>query len=358
MARKKKPVSVDTKAGSLAYNRLDMQASQALHMAIEFFPDLNYLLVLDHYDDITVFDDDISPETVSYYQVKTNEESISIHTAISESWLAKLHKQLDRPEWIVNELGLITNCPLTVTVSFKDRDGKTQTEEKNYTSEKTAFSTFNPLIIKKIKEDISKREGIALADVDLSKFVHMRTTLSIPKHREIVEQEMGDFLYHQHPRITLDSVKTIFASMMNLITKRQEYELLSPDAPFTEVRKHKGVSRSELSRIISDSMALSIPPFEEIDRLMCYPNDDEKCRASYQYTLICADIQKKSESFNAQFRKILETCSSNPKTDEESAREYSERIYALLPYKNPLYNKAYILVLIAGVLINEGRRQR
>ena len=82
-----KTVSVDTKAGSLAYNRFEMQVSQTLHMAIELYSDLNYLLVLDHYDDITLFDDDISPETVSYYQMKTSEDSISIDTAISESWV-------------------------------------------------------------------------------------------------------------------------------------------------------------------------------------------------------------------------------------------------------------------------------
>lgn len=55
MVKKPSVVSIDTKSGSLAYNRLDMQASQALHMAIELFPNLNYLLVLDHYDDITIF---------------------------------------------------------------------------------------------------------------------------------------------------------------------------------------------------------------------------------------------------------------------------------------------------------------
>ena len=81
MARKAKAhkaVSVDKKAGSLAYNRIDMQVSQCLHMAIELYPDVNYLLVLDHYDDITVFDDDSLPTTVSFYQMKTSEDSIRI----------------------------------------------------------------------------------------------------------------------------------------------------------------------------------------------------------------------------------------------------------------------------------------
>lgn len=357
MAKKPKVASIDTKAGSLAYNRLDMQASQALHMAIELFSNLNYLLVLDHYDDITIFDDDKSPRTVSYYQMKTNEESISINTALSEKWLEKLYKQLERPDWIVNELGLITNCPLKITVNFIDDENKTHKEETNYTAEYTPFSSFNPLVIDKIKNDIAKSQGIAPADVDLSKFVHMRTTLSIPKHREIVEQEMGNFLYRQHPRITLDSIKTIFASMMDLIAKRQSYELLDTDASFVEVKKHKGVSKRDLSRIIDDSIAISLPPFDEIERLLNFENDNEKNYASYQYTVIFSDIQKKNMAFDIMFRQVRKLFSNNPQNNDESVSEYCNRIYALMPTKYLIYNKTYILVLIASMIINEWRRE-
>ena len=122
--QKKSDVKVDTHSGSMAYNRLDMQVSQTLHMAIELFDNLDYLFVLDYYDDITLFDNDVNPDFVSYYQLKTNEESISINTAIANDWLAKLYTQLENPEWIVKELGLITNCPLKVTVSIKGETGK------------------------------------------------------------------------------------------------------------------------------------------------------------------------------------------------------------------------------------------
>ena len=72
-----------------------------------------------------------------------------------------------------------------------------------------------------IKEDIANRKGIAADDVDLTKFVHMRTTLSIPKHREVAEQEMGSFLQQQYPKITVDSVKTIYCTMMDLLATRR-----------------------------------------------------------------------------------------------------------------------------------------
>ena len=49
-------IAVDTGSGSMSYNRFEMQVSQILHMAIEIFDNLDYLFVLDYYDDITIFD--------------------------------------------------------------------------------------------------------------------------------------------------------------------------------------------------------------------------------------------------------------------------------------------------------------
>ena len=84
MAAKRSSVKIDTTAGSRSYNRLDIQVSQSLHMAIELYDDLNYLLILDHYDDITIFDMDADPLVVSYYQMKTSDTTITIDSAIKE----------------------------------------------------------------------------------------------------------------------------------------------------------------------------------------------------------------------------------------------------------------------------------
>lgn len=344
----KRAVLIDTKAGSLAYNRTDMQISQTLHMAIELYPNLNYLFILDHYDDIALFDNDVEPETVSYYQMKTNEESISIDTAISGEWTAKLYEHLANPEWIVKELGLITNCPLKIVVRYKDDAGKAHTEEKSYTSEKTAFTSFNEIAIKRIKEDIATRKGIAIDDVDLTKFVHMRTTLSIPKHREIVEQEMGVFLQQQYPKITLDSVKTIYCAMMDLLAKRQSYELLDKDAPFFMVCSKKGMSKNDFTRVIDEAMLISIPQFEEIQRCVGY-DEESKNKAAYEYTRMLADFQSKPEAFESVFSKTRKLCLENIQMDDETIREYCHRIYNLLPAKNPIYDETYISVLVASI---------
>lgn len=355
----KNDITVDTGSGSMSYNRLEMQVSQTLHMAIEFFDNLDYLLVLDYYDDITLFENESNPEIVSYYQMKTNEESISISTAIREDWLTKLYAQLERPEWIVKELGLITNCPLKVSVSMKGENGKNKRETKSYTAEKTAFNQFNPITIEEIKKDIANKKGIRKEDIDLSKFVHMRTILSIPSHKEIVEQEMGTFLHKKYPKITMDSVKTIFNTMIDLLTRRQQYELLPEQAEYNDVRCKKGISKNDFARVIDEAMIISIPPFEEVQQIVGL-NDEEKYKASYEYTRIMTDSQGRSESFKSIFLKVRTLVEENEIESGMTAWEYTGEICDKLYIENPkvkiIYNQFYIRILIICIVINEMRK--
>ena len=352
-------IEVDTGSGSMSYNRFEMQVSQTLHMAIEIFDNLDYLFVLDYYDDITIFDKEQNPETVSYFQMKTNEESISINTAITKDWLVKMYAQLENTDWLVKELGLITNCPLVVSVTTKKDSGKNSTERKIFTSEKTSFMEFNSVTISKIKEDIAKKKGIDVNSVDFTKFFHMRTTLSIPSHREIVEQEMGDFLHSKYPRITMDSVKAIFGAMMDILTRRQQYELLNDAASFSEVRNKKGISKRDFERVIEEAMLISIPPFEEISKVLSFQEDD-KYKASYEYTLILSDAQTKSETFTSLFTKVRTMVKENKRDTAKSFKQYSDelckKLYSIHPDIELIYNKTYISILITSITISEMRR--
>ena len=357
MARKKEDHEIinDKKAGSLAYNRLDMQISQTLHMAIELYPSLDYLFVLDYYDDISIFDNESNPSSVSYYQLKTNEESISISTALSEDWIAKLHHHLQDTTWLVKELGLITNCPLKVTSTFQDEDGEKKNRTVSYTAEKTPFAQFNPNTISAIQKDISKKLHITETEVDLSKFVHMRTTLSIPKHNEIVEQEVSDFLRSKHPKISLELAKTIFTTLMDLLHRRQSYELLGENEPFEVVRNKKGFSRNEFTRIIDKTLILAIPPFSEIQDHMNY-RGNTIYKASYEYSRVLEDIQSQQAAFVSLFEKLCRCITENPIEENESLSSYADRILTLNSDRRTVYNKDYKQVLIACIQINEWRK--
>lgn len=355
---KNKKSTVDTSSGSMAYNRLEMQISQSLHMAIELFDTLDYLLILDYYDDITLFDDENNPDTVSYYQVKTNDESISISTAISQNWFEKLYAQLERPEWIVRELGLITNCPLKIVTKYIDVNGKLHQNKELLTSPRTSFTCFNKDTIEKIKQDIATKRNISVDEVDLSKFVHIRTTFSILDHKEVVENEMANFLYGKYPKISVDSVKAIYATILELMTKKQQYEFLPDNALYEDVKRYKGVTKKDFSRIIETAMNIAIPPFDEIVRIANLY--DDKYEASYEYTKILADSQTESDSFSRVFNKLTDIQNKQKKNSNEVVWQYANRMCDLLYEKNGnielLYNRTYICVLSICIMINEMRK--
>ena len=329
-------VKVDTEAGSRSYNRLDMQVSQSLHMAIELYDSFDYLFILDHYDDIAVFDVGKEPFVVSYYQMKTSDNEITIDTAISENWLAKLHMQLMRPEgWLVKELGLITNVPLTITYN-KNYQAKRRKEKCKLNAEKTAFLKFHSSVLERIKADISSKCGISRDKVDLSKFAHLRTTITIERHKDIVEKEMGDFLYGKYPRIQVDTVKGIFGALVELLTRKQSYERLPQDAAFADVKKYKGVSKADVTRIIDKAILLSIPSFDDVLKFS-QVEAEKKEKLSFPYVQILADSMKKGdESFHRLFNETVELMCRRPFGTNETAWEYGQCIGKLLQGKEPI----------------------
>lgn len=362
MAKKNEIVKVDTAAGSRSYNRLDMQVSQTLHMAIELYDDLNYLLILDHYDDITLFDLDADPLVVSYYQMKTSEDTITIDSAISDGWLAKLHTQLSRPEgWLVKELGLITNTPLEVKYTLKSEKGKKLNRTGKLNAAHTSFSKLHQSVQDKIRADIAEKQGIPIEQVDLSKFAHLHTTLTIERHKDLVEKEVQDFLYDKYPRITVDTVKGIYSSFIDLLTKRQEYEQMPDDAELDEVRRYKGFSKDELDRVIDKAIMLSLPTFEEVKKASGV-GSEMFTTLSLPYVQILTDSNKKTdESFPALYNVTLEEIKQQRFTGDETSWEYGQRIgrnvHQRVPLLKTIYNVDYIATLTICLLINESRRK-
>ena len=335
--------SADTKSGSIAYNRLDMQISQVLHLAIEVYDNLDFLLVLDHYDDITLFDDASSTDTVSYYQMKTNDLSFTMATIIKEDWIGKLYSHLGQTDAFIRELGVITNCPIRL-------------ENKQLISaEKTFFSDFDQATIDKIKNDIANKFKIAVRDVDLSKFAHIRTTLSIDRHKDILEKETGDFLLKKYPDIKYETIKTIFSSVIEILTKAQTYERLPKNATIEEVSAKKGFSKQTFNKIISTAIKISIPSFEDIKRYISNAHDENEIAVAYAHIL--GDNSELSSSYITMFDELERLIDGNEREENETIWDYSEKCKKIYKSNNPssmyLTDKAYINVLIACILMNK-----
>lgn len=335
--KKKKSIDIDVQSGSRSYNRLDMQVTQALHMVIELFENIDFLVVMDYYDDISIFDNSEDPKKVSYYQMKTSDNVITINTILKEEWLSKLYQHLNNPKYLIENLGLITNSPIKLN-------------QQILKEEQSSFSRINQETVKRIKEDISKKMKIEIEDVDLSKFVHLRTTLTIERHRDIVEQELNNFLHKKYPKITIESAKSIFLSIIDMLTKRQEYELIRKNSDFPLVKANKGISKEDIDRAIKMTMLLSIPDFPVIEKIINF-EDNVKFEASYEYTKILSDLQKRDEGFMLLIQNIQNIVKEYPIFKDEDYTNYSNRIANLIP-KNPVYNILYIKIIVASILYN------
>lgn len=362
MAKKNKIVQVDTTAGSRSYNRLDMQVSQTLHMAIELYDDLNYLLILDHYDDITLFDLESAPLAVCYYQMKTSEDTITIDAAISEGWFAKLYSQLNRPEkWFVKELGLITNTPLEVRCILHSNQKRKNIKTSKLNANHTKLTKLPQSVQDRIKADIAKKCGITVDQVDLSKYAHLRTTLTIERHKDIVEKEMQDFLYAKYPRITVDTVKGIYSSLIDILTKRQEYERMPSDAELDEVKRFKGFAKTELTRVIDNAIMLSLPQFEYVQKASGV-SEEMYTTLSLPYAHILTDSNNKADdTFSTIYKTTLEEIGKSPFKEQGTPWDYgqliAQRIHKKLPLLKTIYNADYIAVLTICLLINDSRRK-
>lgn len=361
LAKKNGIVKVDTAAGSRSYNRLDMQVSQTLHMAIELYDELNYLLILDHYDDITLFDLDSSPLAVCYYQMKTSEDTITIDAAISEGWLAKLYTQLNRPEeWLVKELGLITNTPLEVKFALHSDQGRRIDKTSKFSAVHTKLTKLPQSVQDRIKADIAKKCGIPVDQVDLSKYAHLRTTLTIERHKDIVEKEVQDFLYAKYPRITVDTVKGIYSSLIDILTKRQEYEHMPSEAELDEVKRYKGFAKTELTRVIDNAIMLSLPTFPEVQKASGV-GEEMYTTLSLPYVQILTDSNKKAdETFSTLYKATLEEINGNPFKGQIIPWDYgqliAQSVHEKVPLLKTIYNADYIAVLTICLLINDSRR--
>lgn len=293
-------VTIDTTSGAMAYNRLDMQVSQSLLFAIELYDSLDYLIILDYYDDITIFDDQQDCTTVSYYQLKIKEKAVTIHTVLEEEWLSKLHEHLSEPDVTIRELGLVTNQFITDQVTIEE--SKKKSTKKMFSSDRTNFLNINAETKRKICEDIARRKNIAPEAVDLSKFIYLKTVLTIDSHRDLAEKKLSDFLYEKHPKMTVSVAKTIYNSLFELISKRQTREV-GVAASFEVVKAQKSFSKQLINGVIRAASIIEIPSFSDI-RANCSIPDEYLGKAALAFTNILSDSNKNDSVFNKTFDEI------------------------------------------------------
>lgn len=247
-------------SGSIASNRLDYQIDQALVFAIKLFDEEDFLIVMDYEDDLVIYNDE-QGSNVKFYQIKTNEDTLSVRQGISDKWFSKLYSHItDKEQSItphsnIEELGLITNCSLHTA------------NGKYIHFEKASFnSALDDETLSKVKDGIANQLGVDVKDIDLKLFTYRKSDLSIKRHVQESQQILTEFLDARYCNSSLKIVKSLHSTLRAIIREKQDREKREEAYDFERVKQKKTLRRSLFKSVIEEAIMVSLPSISELER--------------------------------------------------------------------------------------------
>lgn len=254
------PSEREKNSGSIASNRLDYQIDQALVFAIKLFDEEDFLIVMDYEDDLVIYNDE-QGSNVKFYQIKTNEDTLSVRQGISDKWFSKLYSHItDKEQSItphsnIEELGLITNCSLHTA------------NGKYIHFEKASFnSALDDETLSKVKDGIANQLGVDVKDIDLKLFTYRKSDLSIKRHVQESQQILTEFLDARYCNSSLKIVKSLHSTLRAIIREKQDREKREEAYDFERIKQKKTLRRGLFKNVIEEAIMVSLPPVSELER--------------------------------------------------------------------------------------------
>lgn len=333
----------DLAAGSRAYNRFVIQISQSLLYAIELFEELDeYLITLDYYDDITIFNDNTINDatSVSYYQMKTDEK-VTITKIIKKDWLLKLYNHVISPfveNKRINQLGLI----LTSSIS----DNKASSSSKL-----NRFDKLPPKVKKKFIDDLAFKNNLEPDDINLSDFYIIKTELSVDAHQRIVGSKLTDFMVEKNPDITVRACNSLFEAIMTHLSKLQSYEL-DKLSKIEDIESFKSFTKNDFENFCKIGYLYLNPKYSEIQE---YVGD----KSPIYYLKIVEDADKGSIQYlilRKKITEILQTISFDGRNIGEIENSVFSSVSNSINESLKLFcNEDYIRTLIICILVQKSK---
>jgi Cap4 dsDNA endonuclease len=238
-------------SGGRTSNRFDFQKNWALTHLLELHElSGNYVLVLEHHEDVAVLDCDKSPNLIDCYQVKTNDNGAWTLTALlarkkgkkgkALSILGKLCDNLKTFPGAVRSLNLVSNAYFNLT--HKNRSNcvdRIRVKVKDLCAEHVAD----------INEQLKKEHSLA-ADPGFVPVAHFRVTdLSLTDHSKHAQGKLVTFLDKTRPK-QVYSVPALYRALFEEIKRKTNQEGTSSDFP--ELLERKGISRAYFEKLLDD----------------------------------------------------------------------------------------------------------
>lgn len=331
-------------AGSRTKNRLTIQISYAMQLIMEYYS-MDYVILMDYIEDVTIIENPNDPSGLHLYQVKTKstDKQYALSTVIKDEWFQKLYKNAHKYEGYVNEAAVVCNTDVV------------NKQVNVFTNKKTNLSDMkeNPNV-KKIIETIAKDMDISEEEVDLSQFFFIKSNLSTKGHKDEVEHQFENFLLKEDPNLQVATARAIFKTIYDDLDYKFNWELDENCTDITEIFKMKGVNSTEINDAISTGLAIQLPDTNKLFDLFDVKSIKDIREYTQRYSQIKMDMFPKKEVLINTRKKIVGLIEESIDKGVEEFSELLTDVYdkckneACIPtaYSEEYYLKLLIMLLI------------
>jgi hypothetical protein len=238
-------------SGSIATNRFDFQKNWAICKILELHqkPD-DYLLTLEYYDDVIIFDSSTDPQKISFYQVKTNKDkNWTLNSLIARkkgkngdlnSHLGKLYEHIEKFGEAVESLNFVTNSKIK---------GKLKNNKNCEDTNEFCCADLDNKDLDKIIAELKKEHSLnTLKTFEKITFFKLGE-LSIEKHTELTKAALADFLDKNLPTVRYQ-IAPLYKSIFDEIRMKSNVE--KSISNFEELKNKKSISRDNFNSYLKE----------------------------------------------------------------------------------------------------------
>jgi Cap4 dsDNA endonuclease len=236
-------------SGSVSGNRFDFQRDWALCRLFELHESgEDYVLVMEHHDDVIVLDSCEDPTAVDCYQVKTSDSYWSVKDLLRQKTLKNA-----KANSIVGKM--YANCLIfdaaTQSVNFVSNYAyrvALKCGSKSDRKESITLNELEPNVAKQVVDQITAEHGVSDPSGFLNLATLIVTNLSLEDHANHAKGKLVAFLDRERPGASLP-VGSIYKTLYEELRRRSNYEKQGLD--FETILKNKAISRDDFTRYIA-----------------------------------------------------------------------------------------------------------
>lgn len=331
-------------AGSRAKNRLTIQVSFAIQLIMDFF-ESEFIVLMDYIEDVSIITNPADPDQIHLYQVKTKTagSSYTLNAIIKDEWYQKLYKNALKYRTSLVEASVVCNTEVV-------------DDQKNVFPNTKTYLTDEAIAInaKRIKEAIAKDLKIDAAEVDLSKYCFVKSSLTVANHKDEVEHQFESFILSLDKNIQLTLARSIYILLYNELDKKFGVELSEKCTDANEIFSSKGISSKEIEEIIVCGLGVQLPNRDRLYEIFGINSVSEIRQYNRAYTTLRIDMYQERSSLLPLRQSILLLINVFADMKQESFLNIRESVYQTLQEREdipPQYSDEYYLRMLIMILL-------